>query len=334
MRRSAAEILLAAREAEVAEPVLRRGAAEWLLRDHMSDLGLEASRVMWLNDPASFPARLSTPRARQANATLYERERTIQRDLQRRLVGAKRRTAWRWEAANLKALRLPAALADVAARAADTSVDAGTRVPFRTWWGVRLLAQLVSCFPEDGLVQAYGLLLRIERLHDAGVWGFGLGDDEVLAIPAPVFRLRRGRLNCESGPAIEWRSGLGRYFWNGIEVPGAVIRNLAGLDPRDLVREPNVRVRRIMLERSDYERLFAALGLEPVSQDGFGKLYRLRFADDEPLTMVEVVNSTPERDGSFKRYMLRVPGRMRTARAAVAWTFGLRAEEYGPCVAS
>jgi hypothetical protein len=48
--------------------------------------------------------------------------------------------------------------------------------------------------------------------------------------------------------------------------------------------------------------------------------------------MLEVVNSTPEPDGSFKRYWLRVPPQMQTAREASAWTFGLTSKEYEPLV--
>ena len=37
----------------------------------------------------------------------------------------------------------------------------------------------------------------------------------------------------------------------------------------------------------------------------------------------------PEPDGTYRRYFLRVPPRMRTARQAVAWTFGVdRAKDY------
>jgi hypothetical protein len=45
-------------------------------------------------------------------------------------------------------------------------------------------------------------------------------------------------------------------------------------------------------------------------------------------TAVEVANGTPEEDGSRKRYFLRVPSRMRTAREAVAWTYGLTDDQY------
>jgi hypothetical protein len=44
--------------------------------------------------------------------------------------------------------------------------------------------------------------------------------------------------------------------------------------------------------------------------------------------MVEVKNSTPEPDGSTKRYMLRVPPQIETATAAVAWTFDMDARRY------
>jgi hypothetical protein len=43
---------------------------------------------------------------------------------------------------------------------------------------------------------------------------------------------------------------------------------------------------------------------------------------------VEVVNGTPEPDGSRQHYFLRVPSSMRTAREAVAWTYGISEQEY------
>jgi hypothetical protein len=62
----------------------------------------------------------------------------------------------------------------------------------------------------------------------------------------------------------------------------------------------------------------------------FGTLWRRNFVGDEPIVMIEVVNRTPEPDGSFKRYWLRVPPTVRTAREAVAWTFNMPAEQYAP----
>lgn len=48
--------------------------------------------------------------------------------------------------------------------------------------------------------------------------------------------------------------------------------------------------------------------------------------------MVKVVNSTPEPDGSYKDYFLRVPPTITTAHEAVAWTFGKTAETYAPAI--
>jgi hypothetical protein len=70
-----------------------------------------------------------------------------------------------------------------------------------------------------------------------------------------------------------------------------------------------------------------------IHQDEFGKLYRKRSSSgEEPFVAVELKNSTPEPDGTYKIYVLRVPPTMKTAREAVAWTFGFSAGDYGPAV--
>ena len=67
-----------------------------------------------------------------------------------------------------------------------------------------------------------------------------------------------------------------------------------------------------------------------VHTDETGVLWRVDLPNDEPLVMVEVLNSTPEPDGTRRTYFLRVPPNTRTARQGVAWTFGLAEEEYSP----
>ncbi|MBA2371099.1 MAG: hypothetical protein H0V71_05580 [Chloroflexi bacterium] len=67
-----------------------------------------------------------------------------------------------------------------------------------------------------------------------------------------------------------------------------------------------------------------------VNHDDYGKLWTIAPAlADEELRIVEVVNTTPDRDGSYSRHFLRVPPSVRSAREAVAWTFGFEsADEY------
>jgi Domain of unknown function (DUF6745) len=43
---------------------------------------------------------------------------------------------------------------------------------------------------------------------------------------------------------------------------------------------------------------------------------------------VEVVDGTPESSGTCRHYVIPVPANLRTAREAVAWTYGLSGAEY------
>jgi hypothetical protein len=87
-----------------------------------------------------------------------------------------------------------------------------------------------------------------------------------------------------------------------------------------------------MIERIGYEPLLSALHLRPSAQDETGVLWRVEQPPEEPLVVVEVENATHEPDGTRKRYFLRVPPAMRTAREAVAWTFGATPDDYQPAV--
>ncbi len=69
-------------------------------------------------------------------------------------------------------------------------------------------------------------------------------------------------------------------------------------------------------------------------KDETGKLLSKEVPGDEPIVMVELLNSTPEPDGSVKVYHLRVPPTMKRAREAVAWTFGVSEKEYRNMVES
>ncbi|MBK9080475.1 MAG: hypothetical protein IPL91_15900 [Hyphomicrobium sp.] len=77
-----------------------------------------------------------------------------------------------------------------------------------------------------------------------------------------------------------------------------------------------------MLEKYGLERFCRESG-KRVQQDETGSLWRAG-----AIWAVEVVNGTPESDGSRKTYFLRVPPTVETAREGVAWTYGLRRRDY------
>ena len=120
-----------------------------------------------------------------------------------------------------------------------------------------------------------------------------------------------------------------------------------------------------MIERYGVSRYILDSGVKPVHTDDFGTLYVKAASGDMPaMAVVKVVNSTPEQNGTYRDYFLRVHPELRpmihrgltwldggadpecdqpdggdfvlgraqalTARNAVASTFGLRGENYAP----
>ncbi|MGW0604881.1 DUF6745 domain-containing protein [Streptomyces sp. NPDC002640] len=148
--------------------------------------------------------------------------------------------------------------------------------------------------------------------------------------PVELHRDENGRLDRGDGPALAFPDGFALYAWRGMPVPAEFLSGLSSLTPERIRDEENAELRRVMLEHYGYDRYLADSGARPVHRDGTGVLWRIGLPSDEPVVMVEVVNSTAEPDGTFRTYWLRVPPRTRTAREGVAWTFGLAADAYAP----
>ncbi|MFD3456457.1 DUF6745 domain-containing protein [Streptomyces sp. NPDC058691] len=148
--------------------------------------------------------------------------------------------------------------------------------------------------------------------------------------PLELHRDEAGRLDRGDGPALAFPDGFALHAWRGMPVPAAFLDGLSELTPGRIREEENAELRRVMLEYYGYDRYLEESGAQPVQRDAAGVLWRIELEGDEPLVMVEVVNSTPEPDGTHRTYWLRVPPRTRTARAGVAWTFGLDEADYVP----
>ncbi|HWU09918.1 MAG TPA: hypothetical protein VN520_26690 [Streptomyces sp.] len=148
--------------------------------------------------------------------------------------------------------------------------------------------------------------------------------------PEVLHRDEAGRLDRGDGPAVAYPDGFALYAWRGMPVPAAFLDGLASLTADRIRAEENAELRRVMLEYYGYDRYLTESGAEPVHRDGAGILWRITMEGDEDVVMVEVVNSTPEPDGTHRTYWLRVPPRTRTAKEGVAWTFGLEGEDYAP----
>ncbi|MBH0776045.1 hypothetical protein IT779_07065 [Nocardia sp. NEAU-351] len=176
-----------------------------------------------------------------------------------------------------------------------------------------------------------------EPLHEAAViagetgWWWPYEKVAVLSErPTELHRDEAGRLDSGAGPALAYADGFALHAWRGMPVPAEFLEDLRTLTAERIRTEENAELRRVMLEFYGYDRYLDESGARPIHRDETGVLWRIELDGDEDVVMVEVVNSTPEPDGTSRTYWLRVPPDTSTARAGVAWTFGLGADEYEP----
>jgi len=87
-----------------------------------------------------------------------------------------------------------------------------------------------------------------------------------------------------------------------------------------------------MIDVMTPQRYVALGGAARVAEDETGILWRKTWFGYDAWTAVEVINATPEPDGTRKHFFLQVPANLQTAREAVAWTYGMRAEAYAQLV--
>lgn len=124
----------------------------------------------------------------------------------------------------------------------------------------------------------------------------------------------------ELDTSLPWRLALGllpHERW--------ALRLLARL----IVEEPDPGLRLAAIERMGPDRFFAVLGLPPVDRSAVGTLF---VVGPRPLAtaLVRVVDPVPSADGGEQVHWLPVPPSVRTAREAVAWTFGKAERDYRP----
>jgi hypothetical protein len=333
---------------DVEHPRLDRDRAERALQAHLERLGAHALPVRWVADAkagltTASEARLAVAAMGASREAKGEARRAL--ELMKSLHDDPAWTWKLWPPAETAARCQPWAAAGSAALWPDVEPSLRREL---VWWGsasaVDLAADAViwsavrSSAPRSAgkaLLSAVERWLGIVRplvdAYEAGLWLFWVLEQEVVAVPRPALRLEDGRLHSEDGPAVFWPDGPRYWFWRGVQVPQRVIEAAETLSAAEIAAEQNVEVRRAMIERFGVERYLRESDACKVGVDETGTLRRLQLPGEEPALVVEVVDSTPQPDGSHRRYFLRVPPYLRTPREAVAWTFGFEdPREYGP----
>lgn len=139
-----------------------------------------------------------------------------------------------------------------------------------------------------------------------------------------------GRLHNERGAALEYGDGFRLCAIHGTEVEEDDVLHPERITVRRVEQERNLELRRALTSLYGQARYLKDSGATLVHQDERGKLWRKKREGDTDLVMIEVTNSTPEPNGNARSYLLRVPPDMKTAAEAVAWTFGMRSDQYNP----
>ena len=128
----------------------------------------------------------------------------------------------------------------------------------------------------------------------------------------------QNRPHCAEGPSHQWRDGWSLYFFHGVAIPEAqshIITNPETITIAEIEAEQNAEIRRVMMERYGYERYIQDCDAEvvdscPVDYPIVGlrdaKLLVKSVLEDEDIVFVDLLNSTPEPDGTIKRYLMRV----------------------------
>lgn len=141
------------------------------------------------------------------------------------------------------------------------------------------------------------------------------------------------RLHAADGPAVEYPDGWTVHAWHGTRVPSWVI-DAPTVDR--IAVEGNVEVRRCAIERIGWGAFIDQAGTRLVGRadDPGNPGHELRLYDlpyqrwGAPTRLLLAVNGSVERDGTRRRYGLRVPAWFDDPLDAAAWTYGLTGTQY------
>jgi hypothetical protein len=158
--------------------------------------------------------------------------------------------------------------------------------------------------------------------------------DRPVTISVQSLEMRASR----AGAMHSYRDGFQIRAHQGVLLPAWLIASPHRVTVQHIERENNLEMRRLLLEAMGIERYLSKSKAKKIAQDETGILWQRALStrqqewrpELQPMTFVEVKNGTREPDGRFKRYFLRVPPWVQSAREAVGWTYGLSEEEYQP----
>ena len=147
----------------------------------------------------------------------------------------------------------------------------------------------------------------------------------------------QGQLHHPSEMACAYGDGWGVYSWHGVLIPELYYKE--GVPAKGILAEPNIEVRRALIERYDEKRgkgqfildcgaKVIGSAVQPMRQgepDQVNELLRIELPGDPEGSMVMLRVIDPS---TGRSYLIRVPPDSPTVHDALAWTFNVAPEEY------
>lgn len=215
-----------------------------------------------------------------------------------------------------------------------------SKLPIKGWWQTPIIASFALISDENCWKTFF-------RLFTSGAYGFYAVENMAFIFASPIVHFdNQMNFHRDDGPAVQL-IGMDWWFIGGVEVPRYVVEEPNKINIEKIEEEQNLEIRRVLINRYklDHEPSGVAAyikdsGAKIVDYDEeYGTLYIKKqpvisgqFTQDEDIAMLEVTNSSPELDGSYKKYFIRVPPNMVTAHQANAWTFDKTPENYHPII--
>lgn len=129
------------------------------------------------------------------------------------------------------------------------------------------------------------------------------------------------------------------FWYRGVCIPREYFYEKDKLTVEKVFGHPNSEVRWAGLQIIGYEKIVQSKYVKLIHEqkNPERRLYAVKKVFEDlgnavNFTVVEVLNGTPEPDGSIKKYYLVTPPNMKSCQEAVAWTFRKEPSKYHPTV--
>lgn len=159
-------------------------------------------------------------------------------------------------------------------------------------------------------------------------------DSGLPAVDTPALKqwFVNDKLHRADGPAVMTPGGR-MFFWRGIYISEKLWMECPKYTAKDILGIKNIELRRAVMEKVGLNKFIAMSRCINKGKGDFEgcELYALEVEDEQPpdntVKFARLKNSTPEPDGTYKDYFLRVPPSVGTVEEAVKWSFGFSNKE-------